>query len=103
VFEPDDLEDYEDQTDSELDHVKNDLEDEETMFEIMEGVDVKEDDVKVNNDWNLGDPYVKKWAKYNPDGSFKCWRVRLAQDLLPCEEMEEEVSSSSLSSSLVSV
>ncbi len=33
-------------------------------------------------------PYGKRWAKYNADGSFKSWRVRLVQDLLPTEEME---------------
>jgi hypothetical protein len=97
TFEPDDLEDYEDQEDYEIDYVfqeyvKDDQEDKVTTFEIMEGVDIKEDYVEVDNDWNLGDPYVKRWAKYNPEGSFKYWRVRLVQDLLPCEEMVEEVS-----------
>jgi hypothetical protein len=71
---------------AQLAYSEEDQEDKAITFEILE--DIESDDIEDDNDWNLGNPYVKRWAKYSDDGFFKGWRVRLVQDILLTEEME---------------
>jgi hypothetical protein len=49
-----------------------------------------QENIVSDDNWDLGDHYIKRWAKYSADGKCIGWRVHLVQDLLPTEEIEDD-------------
>jgi hypothetical protein len=65
------------------------LEEAEVNYTIDALEDNEQENIMRNNDWDLGEPYIKRWAKYSADGKFLGWKVCLVQDILPTEEIKD--------------
>jgi hypothetical protein len=48
--------------------------------------------MKNGDGWDVSELYVKPWAKYDANGTFLGWKVRLVQDILPEEKIDDESS-----------